>query len=108
MGLAKREVWAWLLLAAAAVSVNTVRHSGPIVSDDSFQYLSIAENLADGNGIRTSIVHFDQERSHGEIPAPVTWFPAGYPANYNIRHGSIEFEYCPSQTRLLEKERVIR
>ncbi len=78
--LAKREVWAWLLLAVAAVSVNNVRHGGPIVSDDSFQYLSIAENLAEGNGIRTSIVHFDQERSHGEIPAPVTWFPAGYPA----------------------------
>jgi hypothetical protein len=27
----------------------------------------------------TSLVHFDTERSHGTIPAPLTWFPAGYP-----------------------------
>ncbi len=76
----KKEVWVWVLLAVAAVSLNYVRLGGPVVSDDSFQYMSIAENLAQGNGIRTSIVHFDTERSHGQIPAPITWFPAGYPA----------------------------
>jgi hypothetical protein len=27
----------------------------------------------------TSLVHFDTERSHGTIPAPLTWFPPGYP-----------------------------
>ncbi|MEX2302396.1 MAG: hypothetical protein WD733_15750 [Bryobacterales bacterium] len=76
----KKEVWGWALLAFAVVTLNCVRLGGPILADDSFQYLSIAENLAAGNGIRTSIVHFDTERSHGELPAPMTWFPAGYPA----------------------------
>ena len=28
----------------------------------------------------TNLVHFDTERSHNTIPAPLTWFPAGYPA----------------------------
>jgi hypothetical protein len=80
MPLARKEVLGWALLALSIVSLNVTRYGTPIVSDDSFQYMSIAENLAQGNGIRTSIVHFDQERSHGELPAPVTWFPAGYPA----------------------------
>jgi hypothetical protein len=79
MALAKKEVWAWVLLAAAVVTLNCVRYQGPLVFDDSYQYISIAENIAGGNGIRTSIVHFDEERRHGELPAPVTWFPAGYP-----------------------------
>lgn len=80
MRLSKQEVIAWALVALSIVSLNAARYGSPIVSDDSFQYMSIAENLAQGNGIRTSIVHFDQERSHGELPAPVTWFPPGYPA----------------------------
>jgi hypothetical protein len=76
----KKEAWGWALLAFVVVLLNCVRLGGPVVADDSFQYLSMAENLAAGNGIRTSIVHFDTERSHGEMPAPMTWFPAGYPA----------------------------
>lgn len=80
MALMKKEAWAWAWLALAAVTMNYVRFGEPIVADDSFQYMSMAENLEERNGIRTSIVHFDTERSHGEIPAPMTWFPAGYPA----------------------------
>lgn len=48
--------------------------------NDSYQYLSVAENLNRGRGLTTSLVHFDTERSHGRIPAPLTSFPPGYPA----------------------------
>jgi len=51
---------------------------GPGLSDDSYQYLSEAENIHDGHGLTTSIVHFDTERSHGQLPAPLTTFPPGY------------------------------
>jgi hypothetical protein len=80
MGLPRREVAVWVLLAAALVGLRTIHHGGPILGYDSFQYMSVAENLAAGNGIRTSIAHFEPERSHGVLPAPMTWFPAGYPA----------------------------
>lgn len=48
---------------------------GPGLENDSYQYISAAENF----GARTSIVYFDVERSHGVVPAPLTTFPAGYP-----------------------------
>ncbi len=51
---------------------------GPALSDDSYQYLSEAENIHDGQGLTTSIVHFDTERAHGRVPAPLTTFPPGY------------------------------
>ena len=71
-----------LLWAAAAVlsfSAFTL-HFGPGLSNDSYQYLSVAENISRTGRIETSIVHFDEERRHGSVPAPQTTFPPGYPA----------------------------
>lgn len=51
-----------------------------LLSHDSYQYLSVAANIRNGNGISTDLVHYDTERSHGRIPAPLTTFPPGYPA----------------------------
>jgi len=49
------------------------------LANDAYQYLSVAENLAAGRGIVTSLVHFDVERAHGTAPAPLTTFPPGFP-----------------------------
>jgi hypothetical protein len=51
----------------------------PTLSNDSYQYLSVADNLQHGLVGFTSLVHFDEERSEGMIPAPLTSFPMGYP-----------------------------
>lgn len=52
---------------------------GPWLENDSYQYISAAENFGQAPAARTSIVYFDVERSHGVVPAPLTTFPAGYP-----------------------------
>jgi hypothetical protein len=70
----------WCLLAALALLVRSEIVGGPRLSNDSYQYLVTAENFRRGEPAATSIVHFDAERSHGRIPAPLTTFPAGYPA----------------------------
>ena len=69
------------LFAVAALALATVRVAvagGPTLDNDSYQYLSIAENLHDQHALATSIIHFDAERATGIVPAPVTTFPAGY------------------------------
>ncbi|HVG30745.1 MAG TPA: hypothetical protein VM864_13640 [Pyrinomonadaceae bacterium] len=61
--------------------------------NDSYQYLNVAENFTRGPGPDTSLVHFDTERSHRRIPAPLTSFPPGYPALVAItsaRFGDLE------------------
>lgn len=70
-------------LCAAALFVLVAVHLGqlgrPILAQDSLQYLSVAENFSRGAGLRTSLIHFDEERSFGVIPAPTTTFAIGYP-----------------------------
>lgn len=76
--LGPREVLLWCLLFLMAL-LGTLHHiGGPRLSDDSYQYLSEAENLRKGYGFKTSIIHFDTERLSGQIPAPLTTFPPGY------------------------------
>lgn len=62
------------------------------MSHDSFQYLSAADQLRSTHRMATSLVHFDTERSHGTIPAPLTWFPPGYPAAIAVL-STIGFSY---------------
>lgn len=51
----------------------------PFQPNDTFQYYSAARNALDGHVGYTSIVHFDEERAFGTIPAPLVHFPVGYP-----------------------------
>ena len=74
-----REFLVWCALAIALVAFGLAR-PGPNLEVDSCQYLSIAGNFPAGKPGYTSIVHFDTERSHGTVPAPMTTFPSGYPA----------------------------
>lgn len=73
------EMLLWTLLAALVFS-GLALHFGAIDCNDGYQYVSIAENMSNNGKIATSLVHFDTERAHATIPAPVTWFPPGYPA----------------------------
>jgi len=74
------EFLGWCILAAALVLLQVFAQGGPVMENDSYQYLSVARNFAQGRPGCTSIVHFDTERSHGVVPAPMTTFPSGYPA----------------------------
>lgn len=71
-------VWCMLALVVAAIQAPSGRL--PHIYTDSCQYLSAAEHLRSAHRIETSLVHFNTERSHGTVPAPLTWFPPGYPA----------------------------
>ncbi|MCG8424227.1 MAG: hypothetical protein MJE77_40560 [Proteobacteria bacterium] len=77
--LSRWEQALWMLLAAASVAMSLARNHGPIYANDSFQYLSVAEHWRTGQGLATSIIHFDSEFSRRDMPASVTTFPPGYP-----------------------------
>lgn len=74
-----KEFLVWFALAAALVGFRLAT-LGPNLEPDSYQYLSVAGNFAMGRPGYTSIVHFDSERAHGTVPAPMTTFPPGYSA----------------------------
>ena len=76
--LRQSEVVLWCAILTVLLVVRLVT-AGPSLSNDGYQYLSEAGNIRSGNGFSTSIVHFDEEQSHGRIPAPLTTFPPGYP-----------------------------
>ena len=69
----------WVLIGALFLGLH-VFSVGLLVfrSDDSFQYCSVTDNILRGNGLSTSIVHFDEQYHCGTIPAPQTVFPSGY------------------------------
>ncbi len=73
------EIVLWCLLYMVALAGVLYHIEGPRLSDDSYQYLSEAENIGNGRGLSTSIVHFDVERASGRVPTPLTTFPPGYP-----------------------------
>jgi hypothetical protein len=70
----------WCAFALVAAITQLLQHNLlPRLYNDSFQYLSAAEEFRSTQRISTSVVYFDTERMHGTIPAPLTWFPPGYP-----------------------------
>ncbi len=72
------ELLVWCTLAVLCVTGHSFITHGPLLGNDSYVYLSEAENFLAGRPASTSIVYFDTERSAGRIPAPVTTFPAGF------------------------------
>jgi hypothetical protein len=71
------EAIAWCLLQIVVVAA-VARWRGPVLHNDGYQYLSVGTNVAAGKGWVISVVHFDPERRHHVIPAPVTTHPPGY------------------------------
>ncbi len=72
------EALLWALLAFLAADVFRAAAHPPL-ENDSYQFLSVAQNIRTGHGIRTALIFFDVERSHGQMPAPLTTFPPLYP-----------------------------
>jgi hypothetical protein len=72
------ELFIWCLVAIAMIGLRLSVVGGPELGNDSYQYLSVANNFSKGQPGSTSIIHFDTERSHGKVPAPLTTFPLGY------------------------------
>jgi hypothetical protein len=66
------------MLAMAVMILLFVHRFEVRFNNDSYQYLSVAENLRTRGEIATSIIEFDPERARGQLPAPETTFPAGY------------------------------
>src|SRR5215472_4779089 len=77
--ISKLEVPAWACLCAALMLARVYPGMGPHLSNDGFQYLSVAQNTLTGHFGCTSLVHYDLERSFGVMPAPMVHFPLGYP-----------------------------
>ena len=82
------EVLLWGALGLAVACCMLSFRPGSL-SNDSCQYLSVAANIRNGNGIATDLVYFDAERSHGRIPAPLTTFPPGYPIAVGMLSGLV-------------------
>lgn len=78
-GISKLESLGWTSLIVLIVLAE-IWFRGARITNDSFQYLSTAENIASGQGIATSLIYFDEQRVTTRIPAPQTVFPCGYPA----------------------------
>lgn len=78
MSVGRRELALWCGAAIAVMAFSMARQGGPAFQNDSYQYLSTAENIAAGRGPATSLVHFDVERARHQSPAPSTTFPPGY------------------------------
>lgn len=68
----------WIVCLAVFATAAAVCQSRPCLSNDAFQYLSVADNIRQGHGLSTSLVHFDEQRAFGIVPAPQTVFPPGY------------------------------
>lgn len=78
--LSRPEIVLWCCIALLMVMLSYRRGQGARFVEDSYQYLNVASNIASGDGVRTSIIHYDTERAHGAVPAAMTTFPPGYPA----------------------------
>ncbi len=67
----------WLSVAAACLGLR-IWVLGVNVANDSYQYLSVANNIATGHGVSTSIPYYETELRPGVVPAFSTHFPPGY------------------------------
>lgn len=72
------EALLFCVLAAALLALSHGAMGRATTGNDSYQYLSVAENLGKGHGLSTSLINFDAERLRGVVPAPLTTFPPGY------------------------------
>jgi hypothetical protein len=75
----KLEAGGWACISAFLIALSLYPSYGPHLSNDAFQYLSVAQNTLAGHFGYTSLIHFDSERSFGVTPAPMVHFPLGYP-----------------------------
>ncbi len=71
--------WAGLLAGAVALWFSYGRDGAPYITNDGYQYLDAASNLAAGKCLCTRVVLFDEQIAFGRFPVPFTHFAPGYP-----------------------------
>jgi hypothetical protein len=71
-------VFAVILAAGVAASLAGL-HDLAFFSSDAAQYLSTARNVANGQGLTSDLVYYDEQYAFGSLPAPQTVFPPGLP-----------------------------
>ncbi len=94
---ARLELLLWCLLAVTLCIFQYVEFQGPLLGNDSYQYLSVAENARAGKFLCTPLIHFDTERSHNTGCAPLTTFPPGYA----LAAAAVSFSGWPVETDAL-------
>jgi len=70
--------WAGLLAGVAALWLSYGRDGAPYITNDGYQYLDAASNLAAGRCLCTRVVLFDEQIAFGDFPVPFTHFAPGY------------------------------
>jgi hypothetical protein len=71
--------WASLLAAVVALWLSYGKIGAPYITNDGYQYLDAASNLASGKCFCTRVALFDEQVELGRIPIPFTHFAPGYP-----------------------------
>jgi hypothetical protein len=67
------------ILSIIGVSYLSMSFNPLYFSEDAAQYFSVAENILNGRGIKTSIIYYEAQQNFSKIPAPQTIFPPGFP-----------------------------
>jgi len=71
--------WASLLAGAIALWLSWGPTGAPYITNDGYQYLDAASNLASGQCFCTRVAVFDEQVAFGHFPIPFTHFAPGYP-----------------------------
>jgi hypothetical protein len=71
--------WAGLFAGVAALWFSYARDGAPYITNDGYQYLDAAANLAAGECLCTQVALFDEQIAFGRFPIPFTHFAPGYP-----------------------------
>lgn len=74
-----RELALWMAAFLSMAALRIALVGGPQFFNDSYQYLSMVDNLRHHHSLSTAIAHFDTERARLRLPAPETTFAPGYP-----------------------------
>jgi hypothetical protein len=68
------------LLSGLLAGLLYARHlGGPVLYNDSYQYVDAASHVLTSGCLCNSVAHFDEQLDWGRLPVPATHFGAGYP-----------------------------
>ncbi|MCA9008432.1 MAG: hypothetical protein KDB01_01740, partial [Planctomycetaceae bacterium] len=68
------------IMSLAATVLLVLNFDGTWMHPDTAQALSVARNVQQGHGFRTSIIYYEEHYLLNTWPAPQTVFPIGYPS----------------------------
>lgn len=68
-----------MLAGVLALWLSYGQLGAPYITNDGYQYLDAASNLASGRCFCTGVALFDEQVAYGRIPVPFTHFAPGYP-----------------------------